>query len=191
MVSETSGISVTPHTATIWWNPFKVERAALHTALSPEACAERIRANIYRVWDASKSDGPFRGMASEHRFLLMRNLHGVRSGFQPVARGVLRAGAASGTTITLRLSLHPFARVWWTLVLVAFTTFLSLTLAGTVWQIAPGGPHLTQPLTFLIGTLLVGAVVYAFYAIAFSFVRGDRAYLIEHLRTLLDASLAA
>lgn len=179
----------TARAATMWWNPFTVERATLRTRLSPDECGERIRAHIFRFWNARIAEGPLRGTANGRRFLLTRNLHGNRNGFQPVARGEMRADAAGGAMITLRLSLHPMARVWWSFMLLAFSGFLGLTLAGTIWQIASGGPHLAQPLTLLIGTLVVGAVIYAFYTMAFSFVRGDRDYLVEQLRTLLDASV--
>lgn len=182
----------------IWWNPFTVERIRLRTSLSPDECIQHIGARIYSFWRGADPALPFVGTTSRARFTLYRNPTRVsRNGtpyhlsnrFSPIAHGVLVPGAAEGTLIDIRLSLHTFVRIWWSLLLLSFTGAFVLSVLDAAGIVAIS-PEMSHPLLVLAISIVVFCPFYAFYVSAFWFVRRQRAFLVETLQTILQASVS-
>ncbi len=58
--------------------------------------------------------------------------YSVRNGFSVFARGRLIAANGMGTTLNVRLSLHPFVRIWWTILISGFAVTFVLSCLQVV-----------------------------------------------------------
>jgi hypothetical protein len=90
--------------------PFSFERLVLTTRLTPDECADRLRA--------------FPGTVTTEGFVLHRHFGGW-----PVAAGTFRQGP-TGTTVRVRIG--PFAGIWLSMVLVLFALFSAMFGYGRV-----------------------------------------------------------
>jgi hypothetical protein len=189
-------------TTSIWWNPFTIERIRLRTPHSPDECIRRIQANInsYTYWRGENwrtddpAKRPFLGRAGHSHFTLVKNPKSTQdflkgNAFPPVAIGEILPDAASadGSIISIRLSLHLFARIWWTLLLAFLGALLFLGWAGAIGVVSLG-PDPYTPLGFIVGAALAGCVAYLFYLMAFWLSRGERVFLVTTLQHVLQAS---
>jgi hypothetical protein len=191
-------------TASIWWNPFTVERIRLRTPLSPDECIQRIQANInsYKYWRGENwrtddpAERPFVGAARRDHFTLVKNsmstqdfLPVKRSSFRPIAKGEILPDAANagGSVISIRLFLHVWTRAMILLLMAGFAGAFLLSFLGAAGVIDVGR-ELSNPFEVLTVAVVSGIMFYPFYVLLFSFTRGERVFLVKTLQRILQAS---
>ncbi len=172
----------------IWWNPFTVERVNLTTSLSADECLQRIRVNCYSLWRGTDRSSPFVGRVRRHRFTIKKNTPYFKNDLRPIAYGAVCSDPVSGSTISIRLSLMLFVRLWWGILLGGFAVAFLLSFLGAagIFEITPS---LSEPRNVFIAAIVVAIFSYPSYVFACFISRREREFLIECLQQILEATV--
>jgi hypothetical protein len=182
--------------ATMWWNPFTVERLRVQTSLTPHDCIQRLQEQLYPNYDVAymlrleprDPFVPFYGRAHGNRFALFKNTPRFQNPFRPLATGVILPSASGGSLIRLRLSLHNIAYVFWGIVLLLYAGLFVISCLGTAGILFAASSVPNPVLVVFVGGLLIGAVVYPYYAVCAALSVSEQVFLVSTLMQVLEAS---
>jgi hypothetical protein len=169
-----------------------------HSPLSPEACAERIEAEIQH---SGRHRKPLWGTVTPEGFSLRRAVN-LRNPFAPFIKGTFEPQEDGGTVVRATCAVPPAAKIgaaiWaaiWLVAPCAMTAIVDLIVIGFLAalgdQLAPIAEELRPLLVSLpiasVGLPVAGALVaVGFPALFIVLRRGDCDKLTARLTTLLD-----
>ncbi|HWD28036.1 MAG TPA: hypothetical protein VG387_12775 [Rhizomicrobium sp.] len=168
------------------WNPFAWPSAVLITGIPPGECHDRLKANVRSGWSFDPSQG-VTGMVG-HRWFRLRQVILYRNSFQAVAAGTLEESGI-GTRIRCAFRMNLLVQAFMVFWCIAGVWVSASLVPMGIHQMRYGAPPGDTPALGVIAPFLIFGFAAGLLAFGRWTARDERAFLIDFLRTTLDAQV--
>ena len=167
-------------------NPFAWAPVVLITGIPPDECCSRLKESVASSWSFD-FPAPVVGMVAERRFRLRRRIW-YRNSFQAIAAGTLEE-SGPGTRIRCEFRMNLFVQAFmvvWLCGAVLISGGLAVSTIAAFLRTGDGGWNALVAVCFASIFPIFGAGLLAFGR---WLARDERAFLIGHIRTNLEAQI--